>query len=272
MYINYTSPLVGTRTFTVQLDNTPETGDYRLSYTPNSGELYVSLATADGGNLGIMGIGLDPILYKGLYYSLVDQKGVTYLHVSDNDGPAFIGKVKLSKNGTVYDSSDGLFELTVSSSSECDYVLVDAGGQLHTLTVGDGGKAVVHGDVFGATVENGGRLTLKADSRALVDPVTVKKGGNVTIEGGQADLGAAFHLAGGTITVKGRLQSFEDEGEWGPTRHWFVFDLDQMAAAPTDVMISNYKLLLDCTPSFTVNVATKQANGLYKLMGNPRST
>ncbi len=271
MYINYTSPLVGTRTFTVQLDNTPETGDYRLTYTPNLGELYVSLTAADGGNLGVMGIGLNPILYKGLYYSLVDQKGVTYLHVSDNDGPAFIGKVKLSKNGTVYDSSDGLFELTVSSSSECDYVLVDAGGQLHTLTVGDGGKAVVHGDVFGATVENGGRLTLKADSRALVDPVTVKKGGNVTIEGGQADLGAAFHLAGGTITVKGRLQSFEEEGEWGPTRHWFVFDLDQMAAAPSDVMISNYKLLLDCTPSFTVNVATKQANGLYKLMGNAAS-
>ena len=136
------------------------------------------------------------------------------------------------------------------------------------MTVGDGGSVDVHGIVRGATVENGGSLTIRADGSALSDIITIRQGGNVTIAGGKVDLGAAFHLAGGTITVKGRLQSFEEEGAWGPTRHWFSFDLDQMATAPDCVMVSNYELLQDCTPMFTVNVANKQADGLYKLMGN----
>ena len=269
MFIDYTSPLVGTRTFTVKLDDTPEEGDYRISYTPSSGELYIHLAANDGTDLGLMGFGMDAIAYNGLYYSLVDQKGVVYLHVSGNQDPPFIGAVKLSKNGVVYDSDSGYVELAVSAADDCDHVLVGDGGQVHAVTVGDGGSVDAYGIVYGATIENGGRLTLKEGGRALSNVITVNAGGNVTIEGGKVDLGAAFHLAGGTITVNGVLQGWEDDSgdEWGETRHWFVYDLDKLNAAPSDVMISDYTML-QCNPEFTANMSANQKNVSYKLLGN----
>ena len=269
MFINYTSPLLGTRTFTAQLDITPETGDYRLAYTPNSGEFYVRLADADGSEIGMMSLGGDPIAYNGLYYSLVEQAPAVYLHVSVSDAPVFIGKVKLARNGTPYTSKDGYTDLIVASSAECDYALVDEGGQLLSVTIGDGGAADVYGMVRGATVENGGQLTIKEGGCALSDIITVEKGGNVTIEGGKVDLGAAFHLAGGTITINGVLHGWEDDsGEWTPSNHWFAFDLDRMSETPTDVMISDYEMLTQCNAKFTSTVSTKQAKGEYKLIGN----
>ena len=269
MFINYTSPLLGTRTFTAQLDVTPETGDYRLAYTPNSGEFYVRLTDADGSEIGMMSLGGDPIAYNGLYYSLVEQDPAVYLHVSASDAPVFIGKVKLARNGTPYTSADGYTDLVVASSAECDYALVDEGGQLLSVTIGDGGAADVYGMVRGATVENGGQLTIKEGGCALSDIITVEKGGNVTIEGGKVDLGAAFHLAGGTITINGVLHGWEDDsGEWAPSNHWFAFDLDRMIEAPSDVMISDYEMLTQCNAKFTSTVSTKQAKGEYKLIGN----
>ena len=269
MFINYTSPLLGTRTFTAQLDVTPETGDYRLAYTPNSGEFYVRLTDADGSEIGMMSLGGDPIAYNGLYYSLVEQDPAVYLHVSASDAPVFIGKVKLARNGTPYTSADGYTDLVVASSAECDYALVDEGGQLLSVTIGDGGAADVYGMVRGATVENGGQLTIKEGGCALSDIITIEKGGNVTIEGGKVDLGAAFHLAGGTITINGVLHGWEDDsGEWAPSNHWFAFDLDRMIEAPSDVMISDYEMLTQCNAKFTSTVSTKQAKGEYKLIGN----
>ena len=267
-FIDYPSPLQGTRTFTVKLDDTPEIGDYRMAYTPDSGEFYASLAAADGTNLGLMGIGMDAIVYNGLNYSLVDQKGVTYLHVAEDQTPAFIGKVKLSKNGVIYDSKNGYSNLTVSALSDCDYVLVEDGGQLFSVTVGNGGSVDVYGDVRGATIENGGKLTLKKNGQALSNIITVNAGGNVTIDGGKVDLGAAIHLAGGMLTVNGILQGWEeDSGDWAPTNHWFVFELDTLTAAPSGTMISDYSLL-QCNPQFTATVSSNQAKGEYKLAGN----
>ena len=267
-FIDYTSPLLGTRTFTVKLDDSPETGDYRMAFTPNSGEFYASLSAADGTDLGVMGFDMAPIAYGGLYYSLVDQKGVTYLHVSDTEGPAFIGAVKLSKGGAFYDSDTGYDDLAVSDEDECDYVLVGEDGAVSYLTVGNGGSADVYGYLYGATVGNGGRLTLKEGGCAASDIITVENGGNVTIEGGKVELGAAIHLAGGTLTVNGVLQGLEDDsGPWGPTNHWFVFELDTFTAAPSGVMISDWSLL-QCNPMFTATVSPDQAEGEYKLAGN----
>ena len=269
MFINYISPLVGMRTFTVKLDDTPETGDYRLVYTPKSGEFYIKLADADGSEIGMLSLGGDPIAYNGLYYSLVEQDPAVYLHISVSDAPVFIGKVKLARNGTPYTSKDGYTDLVIASSAEYDYALVDEGGQLLAVTIGDGGAADVYGMVRGATVENGGQLTIKEGGCALTDIVTVEKGGNVTIEGGKVDLGAAFHLAGGTIMINGVLHGWEDDsGGWAPSNHWFSFDLDRMTTVPTDVMISDYEMLTQCNAKFTSTVSTKQAKGEYKLIGN----
>ena len=267
-YIDYSSPLIGSRLFTVKLDDTPEIGDYRMGFTPNSGEFYASLAAADGTDLGIMGFDQDVIAYNGLYYSLVDQKGVTYLHVSDSLAPAFVGAVKLSKDGEIYDSDTGYYDLEVSAGGESDYVLVGEGGQVSYITVGNGGSVDVYGNVYGATVENGGRLTLKAGGCAAADIIRVESGGNVTIEGGTIDLSAAIHLAGGTLTVNGVLQGMEDDsGPWGPTNHWFVFELDTLTALPSAPMISDYSML-QCNPMFTATVSPDQAKGEYKLAGN----
>lgn len=106
--------------------------------------------------------------------------------------------------------------------------------------------------------------------RALSNIITVKDGGNVTIEGGKVDLGAAFHLAGGTITVNGALQGWEDDSgnEWGATRHWFVYDLDKLTAVPSGAMISDYEMLTQCNPEFTANMSADQKNVSYKLLGN----
>ncbi len=268
MFIDYTSPLLGTRTFTVKLDDTPEEGDYRLTYTPNSDEFYLRLAANDGTDLGLMGIGMDAIAYNSLYYSLVDQKGVTYLHVSGNQDPVFIGAVKLSKGGVIYDSDSGYIDLSVSATDECDHVLVEEGGQVYSVTIGRGGSVDVYGTVFGATIGNGGKLTLKEGCCALSNEIIVEHGGNVTVEGGKVELGAAFHLAGGTLTVNGVLQGWEeDSAEWGATRHWFVYELDKLTVAPSGVMVSDYAMLL-CNPEFTANVSSKQAKGEYKLLGN----
>ena len=268
MFINYTTPLLGNRTFTAKLDSTPETGDYRLSYTPDSGEFYVRLADPDGELIGVMSLGGAPIHYNGLYYSIVDQDPVTYLHVSLNDEPAMLGKVKLARNGTPYTSKDGYVDLVVSSDAEYDFARVDEGGQLTGLTVGSGGSVDVFGIVHGATVENGGQLTLKEGARALSDIITIKNGGNFVIEGGTSDLGAAFHLAGGVITLTGALQSYDDGGGWEPPNQWFVFDFDQMSEVPSEVMISDYEMLTQSKAQFTSNVSTKQAKGEYKLIGN----
>jgi len=273
-FISYVHPILGTRTFTAQLDDTPEIGDYRITslyQVPENG-LLVSLKANDGTKIDDLQVGGEAILHNGLYYSLVDQKGTAYLHVSDSDAPAFIGKVKLSKNGVIYDSQNGYTDLAVSASDECDYALVEAGGQLSSVTVGEGGKVDLGGTVFGATIENGGQLTIKEGGLALSNIITVNAGGNVTIEGGKVELGAAFHLAGGTITVNGALQGWEDDSgnEWGATRHWFVFELDKFTAVPSGVMISDYAML-QCNPEFTATVSTNQAKGEYKLAGNAAS-
>ena len=268
MFINYTTPLLGNRTFTAKLDSTPETGDYRLSYTPDSGEFYVRLADPDGELIGVMSLGGAPIQYNGFYYSLVVQDPAVYLHIADNDAPVFLGKIKLAKGGEIYTSKDGYFDLVISSDSECDQARVDAGGQLFGATIADGGKVDSYGIVRGATVADGGSLVFHEGSSAMQNPITVENGGSITIEGCTVDLGAEFHLAGGAITVTGELQSFEEDGQWGPTRHWFIFDLDRMSEAPTEVMISDYEMLTKCTPMFTVAVSANQAEGEYKLMGN----
>jgi len=271
-FVEYVFVLGGASKFTAKLDDTPEIGEYRITSLYNVPEngLYVSLEANDGTKLGTMRIGDAPILYNGLYYSLIDQKNVAYLHVSDNQDPPFIGAVKLSKNGTIYDSNSSYRDITVSASDECDYVLVGDAGQLYTVTVGNGGKVDLGGAVFGATIENGGQLTIKEGGRALSNIITVKDGGNVTIEGGKVDLGAAFHLAGGTITVNGTLQGWEDDSgnEWGATRHWFVYDLDKLTAAPADAMISDYEMLTQCNPEFTAYMSADQKNVSYKLLGN----
>ena len=93
MFIDYTMPLRGTRTFTVKLDDTPEIGDYSMTCTPNSGEFYSRLTANDGTDLGLMSLGGDAILYNGMCYSLVDQDGITYLHVSESQDEPYPGKV-----------------------------------------------------------------------------------------------------------------------------------------------------------------------------------
>ena len=270
-FVEYIYALGGASKFTAKLDDTPEIGEYRITslyQVPENG-LYVSLEANDGTKLGTLQVGGDLIEYNGLYYSLIDQKGNAYLHVSDNQDPPFIGAVKLSKGGAVYDSNSNYRDFTISATAECDYVLVGEDGQVSSITVGDGGSVDAYGIVFGATIESGGQLTIKESGRALSNIITVNDGGNVTIEGGKVDLGAAFHLAGGTITVNGTLQGWEDDSgdEWGQTRHWFVYDLDKLNAAPSGAMVSDYTML-QCNPEFTANLSANQKNVSFKLLGN----
>ena len=271
MFIDFTSPLLGSRTFTVKLDNTPEVGDYTLTYVPKSGEFYAGLAAADGSNLGVMALGGDAIKYNEFYYSLVAMSSRVYLHVSADDGPALLGKVKLSKNGTAYDSNDYYNYLTVSAASECDHALVEAGGQLKMVTVGNGGTAEAYGEVRGATVEAGGKLTMNAGGLFRDNPVTIMKGGEVVVNGGAIQKGAKFNIAG-TLTVNGALQSYENDGDsYYATYHEFNFALDEFDAPNTDVLINDYELLNTCNASFSVSVSANQAAGEYKLMGNAAS-
>ena len=271
MFIDFTSPLLGSRTFTVKLDNTPEVGDYTLTYVPKSGEFYAGLAAADGSNLGVMALGGDAIKYGEFYYSLVAMSSRVYLHVSADDGPALLGKVKLSKNGTAYDSNDYYNYLTVSAASECDHALVEAGGQLKMVTVGNGGAVDGYGEVRGATIENGGKLTMNEGGLFRDNPVTIMKGGEVVVNGGAIQKGAKFNIAG-TLTVNGALQSYENDGDsYYATYHEFNFALDQFDAPNTDVLINDYELLNTCSASFSVSVSADQAQGEYQLMGNAAS-
>ena len=268
-FIDYISPLSDAKSFTVKLDDTPEEGNYRLTgLTRADDTISLGLAVNDGTELGVMELGGDAILYNGLYYSLFKLDSTVYLHVSADTAPVLLGKVKLSKDGTAYASDNSCKNLTVSASDKCDYALVEDGGQLETVTVGDGGSVDVYGVVYGATIENGGQLTFKEGSRAFSDIITVNAGGNVTIEGGKVDSNAKFHLAGGTLTVNGPMQGWEDDSAYlNPIRHWFVYDLEQLDATPSGVMISDYTLL-QCNPEFTVNLSADRKNVSYKLMGN----
>ena len=271
MFIDFTSPLLGSCTFTVKLDNTPEVGDYTLTYVPKSGEFYAGLAAADGSSLGVMALGGDAIKYNEFYYSLVAMSSRVYLHVSADDGPALLGKVKLSKNGTAYDSNDYYDYLTVSAASECDHALVEAGGQLKMVTVGNGGMAEAYGEVRGATVEAGGKLTMNEGGLFTGNPVTIMKGGEVIVNGGSIQQSAKFEIAG-TLTVNGALQSYEDDGDsYYATYHDFRFVLDDFDAPNTDVLISDYELVKTCNASFSVSVSANQAEGEYQLMGNAAS-
>ena len=271
MFIDFTSPLLGTRTFTVKLDDTPEAGDYKLTYVPNSGEFYTRLAAADGTDLGLMSLGGEAIQRNGLYYALAELDSAVYLHVSENNGPLLIGKVKLSKDGTVRDSSNVYSYLTVSAASECDHVLVEDGGRLQTVTVGDGGSVDVFGEVWGATIENGGKLTMNSGCLLADNPVSIRKGGEIVVNGGMINSGAKFTV-GGKLTLNDALQSYENDGDsWYPTYHEFTFALDQYTAPNDAVLISDYELVKTCNASFSVSVSANQADGVYKLMGNAAS-
>jgi len=271
MFIDFTSPLLGSRTFTVKLDDTPEIGDYKLAYVPNSGEFYTRLAANDGTELGVLGHGGEAIQRNGLYYALAELDSAVYLHVSETNGPLLIGKVKLSKDGTVRDSSNVYSYLTVSAASEYDHVLVEDGGQLQTVTVGDGGSADVYGELWGATIEKGGKLTMNSGCVLADRPVNIQKGGEIVVNGGKIEAGAKFTV-GGTMTLNGALQSYEDDGDsWYPTYHEFIFSLDQYTAPNNAVLISDYELVRTCNASFSVSVSANQADGVYKLMGNAAS-
>ena len=265
MFIDFTSPLVGTRTFTVKLDDTPEKGDYKLSYTPKSGEFSISLAANNGTDLGVLGLGGEAIQYNGLYYSLFSLDSVVYLHVSADDAPVLRGKIKLSRNGTVFAADNRYQNLTVSASDKCDHVLVEEGGQLEMVTVGDGGSIDVYGDVYGATVEQGGKLTMNLGCVLADRPVNIQKGGEIIVNGGSVSVGATVNVAG-TMTVNGALQSCEESQT--EAAHEFAFILDRFDAPNTDVLISDYELVKTCNASFSVSVSMNQAAGEYQLMGN----
>ncbi|MCI5779084.1 MAG: hypothetical protein MR051_04615 [Lentisphaeria bacterium] len=267
-FIDYAAPLSGSRTFTVKLDDTPETGNYKLTHTPASGEFSVGLVGADGSSQGVLSLSGEAVLYDNLYYSLIQQSGETYLHVSDSDAPVFLGKVKLAKNGAVYDSEDSYRDLEISGSDDCDYALVEAGGRLTDVTIGPGGAVDAYGEVRGATIGNGGRLTMNAGGLFSDSPVTIDKGGEVVINGGSVRQSAKFNIAG-TLTVNGALRSYEDnDGSYYPVYHDFNFVLSEFASPNTSVMISDYELLKTCDASFSVSVSANQAEGEYQLMGN----
>ncbi len=269
MFIDYVSPIQGSRTFTAKVDDTPEVGDYRLCYPPDSNEMYVRLAADDGSEIGVLSLDGAAISHKGLYYTLVNQNSAVYLHVSDNDAPAFVGKVKLSKDGTVYDARDGYSEITVAGNAECDYALVEKGGSLSYITVGQGGSVDMYGELYGATIQNGGELTLWEDGLLIIEDVIVERGGTFTIEGGKVQYDTEIHIAGGNVVLNGPLQGYEKvSSEWEPIAHWFHFDINQLSAPNTDVMISDYELLKPCYPNFAVTVSRTQAKGEYKLLGN----
>ena len=267
MFIDYTGLLLGSRTFTVKLDDTPETGLYKLSYTPNSGEYDIDLAASDGTNLGTLSIGGDAIKYGDLYYSLVTGNSAVYLNVSDSDAPVFLGKVKLAKDGGVKTSENSYSDLTVSAASAYDSALVEAGGRLFNVTVGEGGAVDMYGELRGATVEAGGTLTLEADGSVIYEPVTVMRGGKVVVNGGLIESDAKFYVAG-QLTLNAALQSYEDYYGWYSSNHEFCFVLDEFETPNTEVLINDYELVNNCNATFSVSVSANQAEGEYLLMGN----
>jgi len=268
-FIDYISPLSSAKSFTVQLDDTPEAGDYRLG-SLNGDPFCVSftLAANDGTVLGVLEPGSKAILHNGLYYSLFTSDTVVCLHVSTDDTPVILGKIKLSKNGTVFTADNRYQNLTVSASDKCDHVLMEEGGQIEYLTVGDGGSVEVCGEVRGATVGNGGKLTMNPGCLLAYSPVDIQKGGEIIVNGGKIETNAWFTIAG-TLTLNGALQSYEDNSStWYTIDHDFTFALDQLDAPNNAVMISNYELVKPCDASFIVSVSQNQAEGKYKLMGN----
>lgn len=267
-FVDYISALGGTRTFTAQLDATPEIGDYmicNLSEVPENG-LPISLVANDGTKIDDLTVGGDAILHNGLYYSLIGQIGNVYLHISDNQNPVFLGKFKFYKDGTMYDSGNSCNDLTVSADSACDYLLAENGAFLQRVNIGKGGSVDLSGDLNGATIWNGGLLTMKEGSTALMHDVCIQKGGTVVIEGGSVATDAVFQIAG-TLTVDGILHSYEQDDQWGSSSHWFELRLDQLDAPAENVMISNYANL-QCNPVIRVVISTRQAKGEYKLVGN----
>ena len=161
--------------------------------------------------------------------------------------------------------------LTVSAASECDHVLVESGGQLKQVTIGNGGVVDVYGEVRGATIENGGKLTMNAGGLFYDNPVTISQGGEVIINGGSVQQGAKFNIAG-TMTLNGAVQSYEDnDGSYYQVYHDFNFVLNEFASPNTSVLINDYELLKTCSASFSVSVSANQAEGEYQLMGNAAS-
>ena len=302
--------LGGNSKFTAKLDATPEAGDYLIasSYDVSNG-LQVSLVANDETKLGTLQVGGDAIAYNGLNYSLVDQSGAAYLRIADGQNPSFTGKVKLSKSNVVFDSGNAYSNLTVSALSDCDYVLVEDGGQLSSVTVGNGGSVDLYGTVLGATVEAGGVLTMKTGSVADMTDITIRKGGSVVIEGGYVTTSMQFSIAG-TLTVDGFLKGYasqqqgnqqqgnqqqgnqQDQQQWNQQQQWdqqqnqqnqqqnqqdqqsnkhlFSFRLDQLDAPSKNALISNYANL-QCNPQFTATISSDQAEGEYKLAGNAAS-
>ena len=267
MFIDYTGLLLGSRTFTVKLDDTPETGLYKLSYTPNSGEYDIDLASADGSSLGVLSIGGDAIKYGEFYYSLVTADSTVFLNVSDSDAPVFLGKIKLAKGVVVKTSENSYEDLTISAAAAYDSALVEAGGRLFNVTVGDGGAVDMYGELRGATVEAGGTLTLEAGGSVVYEPVTVMRGGEFVVNGGLVENSATFYVAG-KLTLNAALQSYEEYYGWYSSSHEFRFVLDEFETPNTEVLINDYELLKTCNASFSVSVSSELEAGEYLLMGN----
>ena len=115
MFIDYISPLGGTSSFTVKLDDTPEAGDYKLTNLAEWDTISLVLAANDGTELGVMAPGGEAIRFNGLSYSLVQQDTAVSLHVSGS-GPSpepptpskYVAKSDVDGNGV----SDVMFVWT----------------------------------------------------------------------------------------------------------------------------------------------------------------
>ena len=273
-FVDYIAPLSSAKSFTVQLDDTPEAGDYRLAGLNETDTISLSfnLAANDGTVLGVLEPGGEMILHDGLYYSVYQEYGVVSLHVSADDAPVIVGKVKLFKGETLSAAADSYQDLTISAASDYDHARVEDGGQLEAVTVGAGGTVEAAGTVLGATIANGGLLTMNPDGLFLDSPVTILQGGEIVVNGGKVNEGAKFIIAG-TLTLNDALQSYENINSWyGYAYHDFVFVLDGFETPNSAVMISDYNLLVSKNlVKFSASVAADQATGDYLLIGNAAS-